>query len=196
MGNFDNFKWTDPGYEKMRAKAIALAQNINGSQVTEALNKSGAAGGMSGIANTGGLAADTLSRFADSRSRNTLDAFNQYTLPALASQDNFNQMKAQMDMQAEANKPGVLDWISAGIGAVAPIINPLASLGYLDNLFGDVPTKVTKVGNQYKIQGGGRGQGGNKQVYPGRLPGRGRQNNLQNLYDYVPIDPRYGPNRS
>lgn len=192
MGVFDDFKWTDPGYETMRAKAIALSRNIGSSQVTEALNKGASGGAVSGIANPGGLAADTMSRFAESRSRNTLDVFNQYTLPMLNSKDQFEQNKQQMEMQAELQKPGALDWISAGIGAVGSVLNPLGQLGFLDNLFGGVGKTKPDINLTGHTKGHGlyEGGGGKGVVdYPGRQPGRGRH---PNNYGIAPdLDPRY-----
>ncbi len=192
MGVFDDFKWTDPGYEAMRAKAIALSRNIGSNQVTEALNKGASGGAVSGIANPGGLAADTMSRFAESRSRSTLDTFNQYTLPMLNSKDNFEQNKQQMEMQAEMAKPGFLDWLNVGISAAGSIINPLGALGFLDDIFkpsGKKGTDVNLTGHTIGrgLNEGGGGKGGVD--YPGRLPGRGRH---PNSYGIVPdIDPRY-----
>ena len=150
MGTFDDIKWTDPGFTRMRDKAIGLARGLVDSDMLNALNKVGSAGAISGFANPGALTGETYSRFTGAKTRSIVDTFNNYSMAELQSKDAHNQAITTAKINEKMMEPGLIDWLGLPISALTAAVPAAQALGFFENipgLIGDGGTQKAAVGS-------------------------------------------------
>jgi hypothetical protein len=161
-------KYSDPGYEAAKQRSLKANTGAYDSVISQASNKSAMAGNVAGVANTGRLAADTFANISSQKANRASAIEDQYNNYELQHKAAFLDMAEKSRVDYENNKPGLLDYVTGGLGIVAGGMNIASGLGF--NPFTKKPAKMplqsSNSGGGYTSGTGSSGSYSNNMVPP------------------------------